>query len=154
MNRNTRLIALTLLPSVIAGCSTAPSDPVEGLLGEWSMVTRIGQGGMDATMTIDRGEGGTLTGSWVNQGMEMELLDICIEENSVQFDREIPGGEVPRFTGPAHIDDLISDEECAVIVHVATTLGIIGDEFERIYRAGIARADELRRSRKAAPRQR
>jgi len=32
------------------------------------------------------------------------------------------------------------------------TLGITGDDFERIYLAGIARADELRRSRKAAPR--
>ncbi len=53
------------------------------------------------------------------------------------------------LVGLARIDGLISDEERAVIVRVATRLGITGDEFERIYLAGIARADELRRSRKA-----
>ena len=55
------------------------------------------------------------------------------------------------LVGLARIDGLICDEEREVIVRVATTLGITGDEFERIYLAGIARADELRRSRKAAP---
>ncbi len=55
------------------------------------------------------------------------------------------------LVGLARIDGLISDEERAVIVRVATSLGITGDEFERIYLAGIARADKLRRSRKAAP---
>ncbi len=55
------------------------------------------------------------------------------------------------LVGLARIDGLISDEEREVIVRVATTLGITGDEFERIYLAGIARADKLRRSRKAAP---
>lgn len=56
------------------------------------------------------------------------------------------------LVGLARIDGRISEEERAVIVRVAMTLGITGDEFERIYLAGIARADELRRSRKAAPR--
>ena len=56
------------------------------------------------------------------------------------------------LVGLARIDGLISEEERAVIVRVAMTLGITGDDFERIYLAGIARADELRRSRKAAPR--
>lgn len=55
------------------------------------------------------------------------------------------------LVGVARIDGLISDEERAVIVQVATTLGITGDEFEQIYLAGIARADGLRRTRKAAP---
>ncbi len=55
------------------------------------------------------------------------------------------------LVGLARIDGLISDEERAVIVRIATSLGITGDEFERIYLAGIARADTLRRSRKAAP---
>ncbi len=55
------------------------------------------------------------------------------------------------LVGLARIDGLICDEERAVIVRVATSLGITGDEFERIYLAGIARADKLRRSRKAAP---
>lgn len=56
------------------------------------------------------------------------------------------------LVGLARIDGRISEEERAVIVRVAMTLGITGDDFERIYLAGIARADELRRSRKAAPR--
>ncbi len=99
MNRIAAVVATTLLPALVASCSTAPADPTAGLLGEWSMVTRIGQGSMDATMTIDRGEDGTLNGSWASQGMEMNLLDISIEQSTVRFDREIPGGEVLRFTG-------------------------------------------------------
>ncbi len=55
------------------------------------------------------------------------------------------------LVGVARIDGLISEEERAVIVRIATSLGITGDEFEQIYLAGIARADKLRRSRKAAP---
>ncbi len=106
MNRLAPLVAITLLPAVVAGCSTAPADPVEGLLGQWSMVTRIGQGRMDATMIIDRADDGTLYGSWVSQGMEMDLLDISIEESSVRFDREIPGGEMLRFTGTLDNDTI------------------------------------------------
>ncbi len=60
MNRIAAVVAMTLLPTVLAGCSTMPSDPTAELLGQWSMVTRIGQGRMDATMTIDRAGDGTL----------------------------------------------------------------------------------------------
>ena len=55
------------------------------------------------------------------------------------------------LVGVARIDGLISEEERAVIVRIATSLGITGDEFEKVYLAGIASADKLRRSRKAAP---
>lgn len=106
MSRIAAVVAMTLLPTVLAGCSTMPPDPTAGLLGEWSMVTRIGQGRMDATMTIDRADDGTLSGSWVSQGMEMDLLDISLDESSVRFDREIPGGEMLRFTGTLDNDTI------------------------------------------------
>ena len=106
MNRIAAVVAMTLLPTVLAGCSTMPSDPTAELLGQWSMVTRIGQGRMDATMIIDRADDGTLNGSWASQGMEMNLLDISLDEGSVRFDREIPGGEVLRFTGTLDNDTI------------------------------------------------
>jgi tellurite resistance protein len=54
------------------------------------------------------------------------------------------------LVGLARIDGLISDEEREVIARIATSLGITGDEFEKVYLAGIQRADEIRR-RKSAP---
>ena len=53
------------------------------------------------------------------------------------------------LVGLARIDGLISDEERAVIVRIATSLGITGDEFEQLYLAGIEQADRLRRARQA-----
>ena len=106
MNRIAAVVATMLLPTVLAGCSTMPPDPTAELLGQWSMVTRIGQGRMDATMTIDRADDGTLSGSWESRGMRMDLLDISLEESSVRFDREIPGGELLRFTGTIDNDTI------------------------------------------------
>jgi tellurite resistance protein len=52
------------------------------------------------------------------------------------------------LVGLARIDGIICDEERELIVRIATSLGITGDEFEQAYLAGIQRADEIRRRKK------
>ena len=56
---------------------------------------------------------------------------------------------VKLLVAEARIDREISDEERRVIVHIANSLGITGDEFEQLYLAGIEQADRLRRARQA-----
>ena len=48
----------------------------------------------------------------------------------------------------ARIDGKISDQERDLLVRIATSLGITGDDFQAAYQAGIARADKIRKSRK------
>ena len=47
----------------------------------------------------------------------------------------------------ARIDGEISKEERGVLVRIAGSLGITGDDFQTIYKAGIKRADKIRKSR-------
>ncbi|MHC4220638.1 MAG: tellurite resistance TerB family protein [Planctomycetota bacterium] len=54
------------------------------------------------------------------------------------------------LVGLARIDGLISEEERKVLARIATTLDIAGDEFEKIFLAGVQRADEIRRRKGAA----
>jgi tellurite resistance protein len=48
----------------------------------------------------------------------------------------------------ARIDGEISAEERSLLVRIATSLGITGDEFAQLYQAAIKRADDIRKSRK------
>lgn len=47
----------------------------------------------------------------------------------------------------ARIDGEVSDQERSVLVRIASSLGIPNDEFASAYRAGIERADAMRKSR-------
>jgi tellurite resistance protein len=47
----------------------------------------------------------------------------------------------------ARIDGEISDEERGLLVRIATSLGITGDDFQAVYQAGVKRADKIRKSR-------
>ncbi len=47
----------------------------------------------------------------------------------------------------ARSDGEISTEEREVLVRIAMSLSITGDEFQEVYKAGIGRADTLRRRR-------
>ncbi len=53
------------------------------------------------------------------------------------------------LVGEARLDGEISKEERELLVHLATRLGITGDDFQAVYQAGLARADRLRQSRDA-----
>jgi tellurite resistance protein len=45
----------------------------------------------------------------------------------------------------ARIDGEITDAERSVIATIANRLGITGDEFARVYQAGVVRADRIRK---------
>ncbi len=48
----------------------------------------------------------------------------------------------------ARIDGEITTEERSVLVRIASSLRITGDDFQAIYEAGVKRADDIRRARK------
>jgi tellurite resistance protein len=52
------------------------------------------------------------------------------------------------LVGQARIDGEISPKERALLVWIAARLNIAGPEFDEVYRAGLARADALRKRRK------
>ena len=54
------------------------------------------------------------------------------------------------LVGQARIDGEISDEERSVLVRIASSLGITGDDFQTVYQAGIQRADKIRKSRQGS----
>ena len=107
-----------------------------------------------------RSEMGVIEGLVKRVGLEPAAFEAMLEaarqDKSFADDILIRSKEKARsalelLVGLARIDGLISDEERKVIGRIAGSLGIAGDEFEKIYLAGIKRADEIRRSRRAAP---
>jgi len=54
---------------------------------------------------------------------------------------------VELLVGLARIDGEISNEERELIVRIAGSLNVVGDEFRQAYEAGIKRADDLRKAR-------
>jgi uncharacterized tellurite resistance protein B-like protein len=59
-------------------------------------------------------------------------------------DRSVKAVEL--LVGLARIDGEISSEEHELVVRIAASLGIVGDEFQQVYEAGIKRADNLRKA--------
>ncbi len=53
---------------------------------------------------------------------------------------------VELLVGLARIDGQISDEERELIVRIAGSIDVVGDEFRQAYEAGIKRADNLRKA--------
>ncbi len=60
-------------------------------------------------------------------------------------DRAIKAVEL--LVGLARIDGKVSSEERELIVRIAGSLNVVGDEFRDAYEAGIKRADDLRKAR-------
>ncbi len=60
-------------------------------------------------------------------------------------DRAIKAVEL--LVGLARIDGEVSSEERELIVRIAGSLNVVGDEFREAYEAGIKRADDLRKTR-------
>ena len=80
--------------------------------------------------------------------LEAARKDPSFADNILIQSRPKARAAVRLLVGLARIDGIISDEERKVIVQIAVSLGITGDEFEQVYLAGIKHADDLRRSRK------
>jgi tellurite resistance protein len=82
--------------------------------------------------------------------LDAARTDESFADNILIQSREKARSALELLVGLARIDGVISEEERKVIVRIATAMGITGDEFEQAYLAGIHRADEIRR-RKRAP---
>ena len=80
--------------------------------------------------------------------LEAARKDPSFADNILIQSKEKARTAVRLMVGLARIDGIISDEERKVIVQIAVSLGITGDEFEQVYFAGLKQADEIRRSRR------
>lgn len=74
--------------------------------------------------------------------------DDSIADNILIHSRENAHRALELLVAQARIDGEISGEERKLLVRIASSLQIIGDEFSRIYEAGIKRADDIRKARK------
>ncbi len=83
--------------------------------------------------------------------LEAARKDPSFADNILIQSREKARAAVRLLVGLARIDGIISDEERKVILQIARSLGITGDEFEQIYFAGLKQADEIRRSSRKDP---
>ena len=75
----------SLLVMAVFVLAPATDSPFEG---SWSMVTRMGEREIPATMTLSFAEDGA-TGEWHSQGLEMTLSSIEIDGTAIRFDREV-----------------------------------------------------------------
>jgi tellurite resistance protein len=108
---------------------------------------------------LTRSEKGVIEGLAAHVGIGRSSLEAMMEEAGRDdfiadriFIRSRPQAEqaLKLLVAQARIDGEISDEERSLLVRVATSLGITGDDFQRVYEAGIARADQIRKSRGGA----
>ena len=79
--------------------------------------------------------------------LDAAQLDDSIADNILIRSPDKARSALQLLVAQARIDGEISDEERDVIVRIASAMGISGDDFQTIYRAGIARADKLRKAR-------
>jgi tellurite resistance protein len=105
---------------------------------------------------ISRSEMGVLKGLAARLGVGGASLDAMLEaarEDDSQADnilirsKERARAALELLVAEARIDGDISFEERDVIVRIAASLKIVGDEFQSVYEDGIARADRIRNSR-------
>ena len=105
---------------------------------------------------ITRSEMGVLKGLAARLGVGGASLDAMLEaarEDDSQADsilirsKERARVALELLVAEARIDGEISAEEREVIVRIAASLDLVGNEFRSIYEAGIARADRIRSSR-------
>ena len=82
--------------------------------------------------------------------VEAARCDDSIADNILMSSKERAHSALELLIAQARIDGQISREEREVLVRIATSLEITGDEFQHLYEAGIKRADRLRKERKAS----
>jgi tellurite resistance protein len=78
-------------------------------------------------------------------------IDDSIADNILIRSPERARTALELLVAQARIDGEISDEEREVLVRIACSLRITGDDFQAIYQAGIKRADRIRESRGFSP---
>ena len=105
---------------------------------------------------IRRSEKGVVQGLARRVGVGQPSLDAMIEaaeqddsiaDNILIGSKATARSALELLVAQARIDGEVSNEERGVLVRIATTLAITGDEFQAVYQAGIKRADKIRKSR-------
>ena len=105
---------------------------------------------------IKRSEMGVVEGLALKAGVGKATIDAMMEAASrdetfadevMIMDRDKAKVAVRLLVAQAKIDGEISSEEREVIIRIADSLNISGDEFHAAYEAGIKRADEVRAKR-------
>ena len=106
---------------------------------------------------LRRAEKGVLEGLATRAGVgrtSFEAMVAAAERGELVLDNIIirPRDRAERaielLVAQARIDGHVAAEEREVIVRLAIDLGIAGDDFARVYEAGIQRADQLRKTRR------
>jgi len=80
--------------------------------------------------------------------LEAARTDDSIADNILIQSKEKARAAFELLVAQARIDGEISPEERAVLVRIASALKIADEEFQKVYQAGVKRADEIRKSRK------
>ena len=106
---------------------------------------------------LRRSEKGVIEGLALRAGVGRVSFEAMVEaaargdsiaDNILISSKDRAHSALELLVAQARIDGQISDKEREVLVRIATSLGITGDEFQHLYEAGIRRADRLRRERK------
>jgi tellurite resistance protein len=104
---------------------------------------------------ISRSEMGVLKGLAARLGVGGASLEAMLDvargddfqaDNILIRSKERARAALELLVAEARIDGDISFEERDVIVRIAASLNIVGDEFQSVYESGIARADRIRNS--------
>ena len=106
---------------------------------------------------LTRSEMGVLEGLAARGGVGRASFEAMLEaacgddkfvDNIVIQSRDSARQALELLVAQARIDGMISAEEREVLVRIGSKLGLTGEEFQTIYQAGIARADQIRATRK------
>lgn len=79
--------------------------------------------------------------------LEAAERDDSIADNILIHSKERARSALELLVALARIDGEISEQERGVLVRIAATIRLTENEFQSVYREGIKRADEIRKSR-------
>ena len=105
---------------------------------------------------LRRSEKGVIEGLAQRVGVGRASFEVMLaaaeHDDSIADNILIRSKEKAEFTlkllvATARVDGEISAEERSLLVRIASSLGITGDDFQGIYQAGIKQADDVRRLR-------
>ncbi len=83
--------------------------------------------------------------------LELAQRDDSIADNILIRSKERARTAFELLVAQARIDGEISERERSVLVRIASSLDIAGDDFRAAYESGIKRADAIRKSRATGP---
>lgn len=105
MLRTASRLAIVLLCAVGSAIATAEdADPIRGV---WTVITPFGGADMESQLTIERGEGGELSATYVDsRGGRSKLEDVSYADGVLTFSRVRPGRGRIAFEGTVRGDRL------------------------------------------------